>query len=210
MPSLIEQFKAHAAILPPVSPEEAERYDAYFALLKEWNEKVNLVSRKSIDASFAPHFADSVHIAHFAYEHREKRELSDLGTGAGFPGMIFAIRYPQVRVKVFEKLAKRRLFLADAIEKLGMSNVVLEGALTDTKSSDLFTARAVFPPEELFEFLKRRLWPGGRMVLSIGGSKEFPETPAQYKKIAEYAYELPEGAGPRKNAVYELVPRGTK
>ncbi|MBY0369256.1 hypothetical protein K2X33_01125, partial [bacterium] len=98
----------------------------------------------------------------------------------------------------------------DAIKRLGLKNVSLNGGLTDTKSSDLFTARAVFPPLELFEFMKARLWPGGRLLLSIGGSKELPETPAQYKKISEHFYELPEGAGPRKNAIYELVPRGTK
>ncbi len=177
--------------------EEIAGYEAYFALLKEWNAKINLVSRKSIDSSFAYHFADSVHLAHFAHSHLETREYKDLGSGAGFPGVIFAIRYPQVKVTLFEKLQKKRNFLKAVISGLGLKNVYLDGALPDKKYRDLFTARAVLPPPELFPFMKRHLLPTGRLVVSVGGSSDLA-VPRGFRVLDAITYELPEDAGSRK------------
>jgi 16S rRNA (guanine527-N7)-methyltransferase len=195
--------------LPPFSPEEVEKYDQYFALLKEWNEKINLVSRKSIDSSFSYHFADSLWIAHHAQAHLGNRKLRDLGSGAGFPGIVFGIRYPNTPVVLYEKMAKRRLFLQDAIDKLSLGNVQLQGALPEVRFGDVFTARAVFPPDELFPFMKRHYLPGGKLVTSWGGSKEVPEPPKPFVQVESLSYELPEDAGTRKLVVYEYVPRGT-
>ncbi len=196
-------------MLPPVREDERDSYGRYFEILREWNEKINLVSRKSIDSSFAYHFADSVWLAHSAYPHLGSRKLLDLGSGAGFPGVVFAIRYPEAEVVLYEKLAKRRLFLQDVIDKLSLRKVRLEGSFPDGRTSDLVTARAVFPPDELFEFMKRRFAPGGRLVTSWGGSKELPVAPAPFVAKETLAYTLPEDAGSRKLVVYEVVPRGT-
>ncbi len=178
-------------------------YDAYFALLREWNGKINLVSRKSIETSFAYHFADSVWIAQKAFECLEGRSLRDLGTGAGFPGLVFAIRFPEVAVCLYEKLAKRRLFLQEVITQLGLSRVTLYGALPDQLYTDLFTARAVLPVPELFPFMHRHFRNGGRLLVSLGGGVDIPEAPKPYRLLSTGSYELPEGAGNRKIAVYE-------
>ncbi|NDG27289.1 MAG: hypothetical protein EB120_08960, partial [Proteobacteria bacterium] len=61
-----ELFKNYQAALPPVSPEEVELYERYFSVLKSWNENLALVSKKSIDLSFANHFVDSIFISDFA------------------------------------------------------------------------------------------------------------------------------------------------
>ncbi len=188
-----------------------ETYEAYFALLREWNEKINLVSRKSIDSSFAYHIADSIWIAERAHAHLGGRVLRDLGTGAGFPGIIFAIRYPKAPVTLYEKLAKRRLYLQDVIEKLSLKNVRLEGALPEARFADVFTARAVFPLDELFPFMKRHFLPGGTLVVTLGGGREIPEeVPKPFEGVSNYTYELPEGAGSRKIVIYDYVPRGTR
>lgn len=199
-----EKFTEHAALLPPVTPEEVEKYDQYFTLLKEWNEKINLVSRKSIDTSFAYHYADSLWIAEHSHKYLANRTYKDVGTGAGFPGLVFAIRYPQAKVRLYEKLAKRRLFLEDVIQKLELKNTALFGALPDGKHSDLFTARAVFPVEELLPFMKRHMNMGGRLVVTLGSQKEIPEPPRSFKLLESATYELPEGAGNRKIAIFEF------
>ena len=73
-------FEEHKALLPECTSREIDRYDAHFALLKEWNQKIALVSRKSIDQSFAPHYADSVWISDFARKHQKEGEtVHDLG-----------------------------------------------------------------------------------------------------------------------------------
>lgn len=194
-----------------MSPEEIEKYEAYFALLREWNEKINLVSRKSIDSSFAYHFADSIWIAEHAHKHQGGRVLRDLGTGAGFPGIVYAIRYPKKPVTLYEKLAKRRLFLQDVIDKLSLKNVKLEGALPEQRFPDIFTARAVFPVDELFPFMKRHFLPNGLLVVTLGGGRDIPANlPAPFEGVSNFTYELPEGAGTRKLVIYEYVPRGTR
>ncbi len=165
--------------------------------MKEWNEKINLVSRKSIETSFAYHFADSVQLAHFAHKHLETREYKDLGTGAGFPGIVFAIRYPDVKVTLYEKLQKKRNFLEAAIQGLALKNVYLDGALPDKKFRDLFTARAVLPPPELFSLMRRHLLPAGRLIVSMGGSAELL-VPKGFRALDAITYELPEDAGSRK------------
>jgi len=203
------KFEQSAELLPSVSAEEVDKYDAYFAILKEWNEKINLVSRKSIDSSFEYHFADSVHLAEFTHKNSGGRALRDLGTGAGFPGLVYAIRYPQTRVILYEKMAKRRAFLADVLARMRFKNVILEGALPEKRFGEIFTARAVLPPPELFLFMKSRLDSGGRLVVSVGGSTDIGRVPGAYKSIAETTYTLPGDAGSRKAAVFEFVPRET-
>jgi 16S rRNA (guanine527-N7)-methyltransferase len=200
---LREKFETHRERLPNLRPEEIEQYEAYFKLLREWNEKIKLVSRKSIETSFAYHYADSLWICELAHHHLHGRHFSDLGTGAGFPGLIFAIRYPHVKVTLFEKLAKRRMFLRDVVENLGLSNVHLESALPEKKYKDLFTARAVFPVAELFPFMKRHLVPGGRLAVSLGGSTDLATVPEGFKLLSTHTYELPEDAGNRKLAIFE-------
>lgn len=105
---------------------------------------------------------------------------------------------------------KRRLFLEDAIKKLGLEGVRLECALPEDRFADLFTARAVYPPTELMALMKRRLKPGGRFILNLGGSTDAPPIPSGLRTIDSQIYDLPEGAGSRKNLVLELVPRETK
>ncbi len=200
--SLKGKFEAYADALPSVQPQEIEQYDAYFTLLKEWNEKINLVSRKSIDSSFEYHIADSLHLSQFISEQLNGRSYSDLGTGAGFPGLIFAIRYPQVKVTFFEKLQKRRIFLEDIKAKLSLKNVTVEGALAD-RSKDLFTARAVLAPDELLAFMKRMLQVPGGIIVSLGGVSDWNRTPKGFERAKAISYDLPGEAGTRKAVLFE-------
>src|SRR3989344_969726 len=92
---------------------EREKYQLHFKLLLEWNERMALVSRKSIERSFQQHYADSIWTSNFARSYCDGRLVYDLGSGAGFPGIIFAIRYPELRVTLFERSKKKQLFLTE-------------------------------------------------------------------------------------------------
>ncbi len=203
-------FETHKSHCPEVSEREVEQYDAHFALLKEWNAKIALVSRKSIDQSFAPHYVDSVWISDFARKHHKEGEtVHDLGTGAGFPGLIFAIRYPDIQVVVYEKLAKKRLFLEDAIAKLKLSNVTLAGGIPEERLKGLFLARAVLPVAELLPFMSKKMSYGSRLILNLGGDGEAPVLPADFKSTHSLKYELPLDFGFRRASCLLKVPRGT-
>jgi 16S rRNA (guanine(527)-N(7))-methyltransferase RsmG len=191
-----------------LTPKELEGYEAYFALLLEWNQKFSLVSRKSIVDAPVIHFADSLHICHLA-EPFLKEPVGDLGSGAGFPGLVFAIRYPRLSITLYERSVKKLGFLRAVVEAMGLKNVILAEALPDRLHSGFFFARAVYPREELFQFLSSHLKAGARFVTNLGGDKISLPIPPGFTKLEELDYELPGKFGRRRLEVMERVPRGT-
>jgi len=194
--------------LPEVSAREIELYERHFAVLQQWNQNIGLVSRKSIDLSFAIHYVDSLFIASTAAKY-VKDDVMDLGCGAGFPGMIFAIRYPEIPVVLYEKSLKKQSFLTAALAALDLPNVEIRGAFPEEKVSGLLLARAVLPPPELFLFARKRLYPGSILVANRGGLAPEIETPKEFVKHEELVYSLPLDQGNRRVEVFEKVPRGT-
>ena len=197
-------------MVPAVSKDELFIYEAHFGLLKKWNEKMGLVSRKSIDLAFAIHYADSLFISDFAARNSSNTPVYDLGTGAGFPGIIFAIRFPERRVTLFEKMLKKKSFLMACFSELNLKNVELEGGMSIERRFGIFLSRAVFPPDELFRFMRNRISAGSRLILNLGGSGGAPDVPDDFSVVDEAKYELPMGAGPRRIECLAFVPRETK
>jgi 16S rRNA (guanine527-N7)-methyltransferase len=205
---LADKFKKFAASLPKVTDREVSLYAAHFEILKKWNEMMGLVSRKSIGQSFENHYADSLIISDFAATHCPSQEVFDLGSGAGFPGIIFAIRYPDRHITLFEKMLKKQSFLAAAITQLDIKNITLSGAMPEEKRTGLFLGRAVMPRDEFFPFLEKRMTSGSMIVSNLGGSA-LPFPPSQkFKLIAEKKYTLPENAGDRRIEIHQFVSRG--
>jgi 16S rRNA (guanine527-N7)-methyltransferase len=179
-------------------------------MLRAWNERMNLVSRNSFGMAFENHYADSVFIADFAKRFQEGRPFFDLGSGAGFPGLIFAIRYPGEPITLYEKSLKKQGFLSAVVAQLGLSHARIEGGLERGKLQGIFLARAVMQRPELFAFFARHLKPGARICVNLGGKTEATPAPAEFRRLAETQYTLPKGAGNRRLEIYEFVPRGTK
>ncbi|NBX76034.1 MAG: hypothetical protein EBQ92_05725 [Proteobacteria bacterium] len=206
---LKEQFKSFQWILPVLSAGEAEKYDEYFSVLRSWNERMALVSKKSIDLSFATHFCDSLFISDFGRRFLKGNQVYDLGSGAGFPGLVFAIRNPEIQVRVYEKLSKKQNFLGAVVGQLKLENVEVMGAMPEEKHSGLILARAVMPPPELFRFLLNRMADGAVLVVNIGSQAEEPAPPKNFKKLDEVRYTLPLDCGDRRAIAYQFVSRGT-
>ena len=133
-----DEFKEWAGLLPTVREDEIDLYERHLALLTTWNEQMNLVSRNSLEKAFATHFADSVHIADFGHRFAQGRPVYDLGSGAGFPGLTYAIRYPDESITLFEKSLKKQSFLLAVVAQLELKNVRVEGALPDNAFNGLF------------------------------------------------------------------------
>lgn len=198
-------FEQYASSIPTVTEREIALYERHFALLKEWNESMSLVSPKSLETAFATHYLDSIYLSAFAARY-ETGPVYDLGTGAGFPGLVHAIRYPDRDITLFEKQMKKQTFLTAAVTQLELSNVRLLGAIPDTKFGGLFLARAVFQREHLFRFFRVHLKAGARLVTSVGGKAELGPVPGFFLKEDQTEYTLPLDCGSRKAELLKFIP----
>jgi 16S rRNA (guanine527-N7)-methyltransferase len=133
-----------------VSRETLARLERYVALLREWNPRVNLVSRLSLEDAWRRHVLDSAQLA--ALIPREAKRLVDLGSGAGFPGLVLAILgLPEVHL--IESDGRKCAFLREAA-RVTATAVTVHNRRIETMAplpADVVTARALAPLPELLD-----------------------------------------------------------
>jgi 16S rRNA (guanine527-N7)-methyltransferase len=139
-----------------VSRETLERLQAFVALLSEWNEKHNLVSAKSLDNVWRRHIWDSAQLAR--YIPHTAQTLVDLGSGAGFPGLVLAeMLRSKVTVTLYESTGKKAEFLKAAAAQLDLPvqvcNERIEAKLRP--AADIVTARALAPLDKLLPYAQQ-------------------------------------------------------
>lgn len=105
-----------------LSSEAKERFETYYRLLIEWNERMNLTAITEYDEVFEKHFYDSITPA-FYFDVSKVDRLVDVGAGAGFPSLPLKIIYPQLQVTIIDSLNKRITFLQQLTEQLGLKDV---------------------------------------------------------------------------------------
>src|ERR1700722_13861594 len=130
-----------------VSRETIERLTIYQNLLKEWQQKVNLVSSSTLPHMWERHFQDSLQL--LPYLPRENASLIDLGSGAGFPGLVLALSRPEtLKVTLIESDLKKCLFLEIVSRETKISVTIIRErieALRETLKGDIITARGLAP-----------------------------------------------------------------
>ncbi len=139
-----------------VSRETESRLRAYLALLVKWQEKINLVSPATIKDAWGRHFVDSIQIEALLPE--GAKTLYDLGTGAGFPGLVLAVLRPELSVTLVESDSKKCAFLQTVSRETGtpvaIQNSRIEAAATELPAPDVITARALAPLESLLNYVR--------------------------------------------------------
>lgn len=146
-----------AALLEPhiqVSRETRERLEAHYALLSDWNTRMNLVGPKELARYWSRHVLDSAQLVTLAPPTAAK--WLDLGTGAGFPGLViaaFVYGRPNARLHLVEKSPKKAQFLKAAVEAMRVPAGVLNARIEDVRiqAYDVVTARAFAPLPRLIE-----------------------------------------------------------
>lgn len=133
-----------------LSPIQKTQFEDFQRLFKEWNEKVNLVSRKDIDNFEINHLLHSLAIAKFI-KFRPGTTILDLGSGGGLPGVPLAIMFPDVKFTLVDRTGKKMKAAQDMIDQLGLENVkAIHGDAKDLKDKyDFVVSRAVMPQPDL-------------------------------------------------------------
>lgn len=139
------------------------------ALLREWNEKINLISRQDIEHLEERHLAHCLAITHHLKLMKGARVM-DVGTGGGFPGLIMAICYPQAQFTLVDSIGKKIGVVADIAERLGLRNVEARQCRAESinKEFDFVTGRAVKNLPEYFGWIKGNLRKGQRNSIPNG------------------------------------------
>jgi 16S rRNA (guanine527-N7)-methyltransferase len=138
-----------------VSRETLARLEAYVTLLREWNARQNLVSKSSLEDVWQRHVWDSAQLLPFVPN--SARTLADLGSGAGFPALVIAALRPDIRVSLFESIAKKCRFLAEAAQVLQVEVDIRNARIEEgtPEGFDAVTARACAPLDHLLGYARR-------------------------------------------------------
>ncbi len=151
-----------------VSRETVDRLEAYAGLLKRWQKTINLVAPNTLDDVWHRHFADSAQL--FPLIPENARHLMDLGSGAGFPGLVLAILGAEkragpvgsggLRVSLIESDTRKAAFLRDVARQIGIAVDIMSSRIESITNSanvapaDVFTSRALAPLPRLFELVE--------------------------------------------------------
>ena len=180
--------------------EQLQQFRLLDTLYREWNEQINVISRKDIDSLYEKHVLHSLSIA-ATFDFTAGMEIIDLGTGGGFPGIPLAIFFPQVCFHLVDSIGKK-LKVVDAVATgIGLKNVSTQHSrIEDIKNRkfDFVVSRAVAPLKDL--------WNWSKPLLKIKTQSDF--TPGLLSlKGGDLTNEIQEsGVNPRIMDVFSLFP----
>ena len=160
-----------------INEETIQKLSIYKDLLLEWNEKMNLTAITDEYEIIVKHFVDCLECSKAI---KDEKKIIDVGTGAGFPGMVLAIYYPDIEFTLLDGLNKRLIFLQEVVDKLGLTNVkIVHGRAEEVVRIDnLFNyydasvSRAVANLPVLLEYVSPYVKVGGYSIVMKGDSVE--------------------------------------
>jgi 16S rRNA (guanine527-N7)-methyltransferase len=164
-----EPWASLQAQFPSVAVSQWSLLEQWSQLIREWNTKINLISRKDIDFLELRHLAHCLAITNHLKLMQGARVL-DVGTGGGFPGLIMAIVYPQAKFILVDSIGKKIMVVQAIASELGLQNVEARQcrAQSVNKQYDFVTGRAVKNLPEFFGWIKGNLRRGQRNSLANG------------------------------------------
>ena len=173
-----------------VSRETIASLNIYEALLLENNRKFNLISKSTENILKTRHILDSAQAIDFI--DKSSKICADLGTGAGFPGIVLSIlfkerKYP-IRVDLYEKSPKKCQFLTQVVTKLDLDALVLEKNVLEQKNLEVGTivARAFKPIQSIFKIVTKNFKNFKNLILFLG--KNGKQTLLDAFKVWEFEY----------------------
>ena len=163
-----------------LTDRQAEQFAQLDALYRDWNSKINVISRKDIDNLYEHHVLHSLAIAKLL-PFQPGSTVMDVGTGGGFPGIPLAIMFPECQFLLIDSIGKKIKVASEVAQALGLTNVVCkqERAEEEKQKFDFVVSRAVMPMPELVKLVRKNISnklrnavPNGLVVLKGGDLKE--------------------------------------
>ena len=169
---------------------QKSQFEQLDALYREWNAKINVISRKDIDNLYSHHVLHSLGIAKVV-NFRPGTRLLDVGTGGGFPGIPLAILFPECEFVLVDSIGKKIKVANAVIEALGLTNVTAlhRNVMEEKRKFDFVVSRAVMDTGELVKLVRKNVvresknsLPNGLICLKGG---DLTNELAPFKRAAE-------------------------
>lgn len=175
-----------------LSETQISQFEQLGELYPEWNEKINVISRKDIDNLYVNHILHSLGIAKFT-DFKSGSKVLDMGTGGGLPGIPLAIMFPDVQFHLVDRIGKKIKVAQDIADRIDLKNVTTQhGDVKEVKGTfDFVVSRAVMELDDLVAVVRRSVskkcinaLPNGLICLKGG---DLQNEVKKYKKMAMIA-----------------------
>ena len=171
---------------PNLTESQKKQFNALGDLYKDWNSKINLISRKDIDELYVRHILHSLGIAKVKTFEAGSQVL-DVGTGGGFPGIPLAILFPEVEFMLIDSIGKKIKVVKEVAKDLKLTNVKAQHIRAqEVKGTyDFVVSRAVTQIKPFYDWVRTKIKPQGSIFYLKGGDldKEMAELKRPYREV---------------------------
>lgn len=166
---------------PNLTAIQVEQFEQLLPLYKEWNEKINVISRKDVDNFEIHHVLHSLSVALF-FDFQKDERILDIGTGGGFPGIPLAILFPETKFTLADSIAKKITVVNAVKDALQLENVTTRIARAESinEKFDYVVTRAVAPMNDLIFWSKTK---NAKKIIALKGGDLTEELKAIKKNI---------------------------
>ena len=165
---------------PELNEKQRQQFEMLDALYRDWNSKINVISRKDIDNIYVHHVLHSLAIAK-AIRFKDDSKILDFGTGGGFPGIPLAIMFPNCKFRLIDGTGKKIMVANEVAKSLGLENVeaIHRRGEEEKGEYDFIVSRAVMQLPSLMKIIQKNIskkernaLPNGLLCLKGGDLKE--------------------------------------
>ena len=152
-----------------LTPQQVQQFEQLYPLYKDWNSKINVISRKNIDELYTNHVLHSLGIAK-VQDFLPGADILDVGTGGGFPGIPLAILFPETKFHLVDSIGKKLKVVNAVAKDLGLKNVKTTHSRVENidKQYDFIISRAVTKMPDFVKWVKGNIKKDSKHQLKNG------------------------------------------
>lgn len=143
---------------PELTTKQLEQFGALYDLYADWNQKINVISRKDFENLYERHILHSLGIVKFL-RFKPDSKILDIGTGGGFPGIPLAIFYPECHFHLVDSINKKLTVVREISSAIGLENISIRHCRVEDESAlfDFVVSRAVMPLPDLARLCRKNI-----------------------------------------------------